>query len=73
MRGEMVCPNGYVLETTAPSDLQIVGIAPVEKDYFPITSYVYVCSESFNRVAEGGEIPLIDPFIYTQKKVDDNV
>jgi hypothetical protein len=54
---------GPCSDTTAPDDLEVLG---VEQPPHAVGMFFYaVCrSNSFKPVPEGGEIPIIEPFVY---------
>jgi len=56
-------PPGRIITSNAPKDLEVLGFATSKVN--PFTFEALVKSESFFDVAEGGEPPLIEPFIYT--------
>jgi len=72
LRAEYGTSPNMTIETNAPKDLEVLGLAyPLEARYgfvgYPHTLEVVVKSESFEDIPECCEPPLIDKFIYTVK------
>jgi hypothetical protein len=58
------------LETNAPKDLKILGLANIPHFGYPHTFYIYVESESFEEIQEGTDPPEINPFVYSSFEVN---
>jgi hypothetical protein len=70
IRGEFGAHPGTIIESNAPKDLKVLGLARTSSysmHGYPMSLYVVCESESFDDIAEMAEPPLIEPFIYTVK------
>jgi hypothetical protein len=67
LRGDVFARPNTTIETDAPKDLEVLGLA-----YRPhsIGLEIWVKSETFEDVLEGGEPPVVGPFVYTVKELN---
>jgi hypothetical protein len=72
LRAEINFMSGYQVETDAPKDLQLLGLAYRPHSYgLPYTLEIWVTSETFKEVPEGAEPPVIESFRYSLKNHKD--